>query len=217
MSHATAARRRSWRGGAHPPPPPGGGRAGAVARGAAPAGEAGPVVLDAAALAADGPVPAPALDVDLAAVIYTSGSTGEPKGVTLTHDNMTFAADSIIEYLGMHAGDRVLCTSPLSFDYGLYQLLMCVRVGATVVFEQGFALPGRIVRALEAERITGLPGVPTLFHILTGLRGLAERELPHLRFLTNTGQALPAPTIAALARTFPGAALFSMYGLTECK
>src|SRR3954467_9223620 len=217
MSHATAARRRSWRGGAHPPPPPGGGRAGAVARGAAPAGEAGPVVLDAAALAADGPVPAPPLEADLAAGIYTSGSTGEPKGGTLTHHNMTFAADSIIEYLGMHAGDRVLCTSPLSFDYGLYQLLMSIRVGATVVLEHGFTLPGRIVQLLERERITGLPGVPTLFGVLTGLRGLAERELPHLRVLTNTGQALSAATIEALRTTFPGAALFSMYGLTECK
>jgi long-chain acyl-CoA synthetase len=182
----------------------------AVAAGAGP-------VLDAAELAADGPVPSPPLDVDLAGVIYTSGSTGQPKGVTLTHRNMTFAADSIIEYLALRACDRVLCTAPLSFDYGLYQLLMCVRVGATLVLEHGFAFPGRIVQLLERERITGLPGVPTLFHVLTGLRGLAERELPDLRFLTNTGQALPEAAIAALRRTFPRAALFSMYGLTECK
>jgi len=111
----------------------------------------------------------------------------------------------------------VLCTSPLSFDYGLYQLLMCVRVGATLVLEHGFAFPGRIVQLLIDERVTGLPGVPTLFHVLIGLRGLADRELPHLRFLTNTGQALPVATIAALRRTFPRADLFSMYGLTECK
>jgi long-chain acyl-CoA synthetase len=177
---------------------------------------AGRPVLDANA-AADGPVPAPPLSVDLAAVIYTSGSTGEPKGVTLTHGNMTFAADSIVEYLGMHAGDRVLCTAPLSFDYGLYQLLMCVRCGATLVLEHGFAMAGRIVQLLVDERITGLPGVPTLFHVLVGLRGLAERDLPHLRFLTNTGQALPVATIDALRRTFPGTQIFSMYGLTECK
>jgi acyl-CoA synthetase (AMP-forming)/AMP-acid ligase II len=150
-------------------------------------------------------------------VLYTSGSTGQPKGVTLTHRNMTFAADSIVEYLGLAPSDRVLCTSPLSFDYGLYQLLMCVRVGATVVLEHGFAFPGKLVQLLESERITGLPGVPTLFGVLTALRGLADRELPHLRFLTNTGQALPAPLIAALRATFPRAQLFSMYGLTECK
>ncbi len=164
-----------------------------------------------------GPAAAPPLDFDLAAVIYTSGSTGEPKGVVLTHRNMTFAADAIVEYLGLRAGDRVLCTAPLSFDYGLYQLLMSIRVGATLVLEHGFPFAGRIVALLEDERITGLPGVPTLFHVLIGLRGLAERPLPALRFLTNTGQALPVATIDALRCTFPRVAIYSMYGLTECK
>ena len=175
-----------------------------------------PAKLTAADFAGDH-AEAPPTSVDLAAVIYTSGSTGDPKGVTLTHRNMTFAADSIIEYLGMRADDRVLCVSPLSFDYGLYQLLMCVRLGATLVLERGFMFVGRVVQLLEGERITGLPGVPTLFQILTGVSGLAERELPHLRYLTNTGAALPVPTIEALRLTFPQVEIFSMYGLTECK
>ncbi len=164
------------------------------------------------------PPPAhPPLSVDLAAIVYTSGSTGPPKGVTLTHANMTFAAGAIAEYLELTHDDRVLCVVPLSFDYGLYQLLMCVRVGATLVLEKGFAFPGRVVALLQAERITGLPGVPTIFQVLTSLSGLAERELPDLRFLTNTAAALSTATIAALRRTFPGARLYSMYGLTECK
>ncbi len=157
------------------------------------------------------------VSVDLAAVIYTSGSTGSPKGVTLTHGNMTFAADSIIEYLQMKESDRVLCVLPLSFDYGLYQLLMTFRVGGTLVLENGFAFPGRVVQLLEQQRITGLPCVPTVFHVLLSLRGLAERELPDLRFLTNTGAALPEPTVKAIRQTFPNARLYSMYGLTECK
>jgi amino acid adenylation domain-containing protein len=175
-----------------------------------------PIVTALEGEVADDAGPEP-VSVDLAAVIYTSGSTGDPKGVTLTHGNMTFAADSIIEYLGMEASDRVLCVVPLSFDYGLYQLLMTIRVGATLVLERGFAFPGRVVQLLESERITGLPGVPTVFHVLLGLRGLAERELPHLRYLSNTGAALHAPTIEGIRRTFPNARLFSMYGLTECK
>ncbi len=157
------------------------------------------------------------IDVDLAALMYTSGSTGEPKGVTLTHGNMTFAADSIIEYLQMEGSDTVLSVLPLSFDYGLYQLLMSMRVGATLVLEVNFAFPGRVVQLLEANRITGLPGVPTLFQVLLSLRGLDEREFPDLRFLTNTAAVLPAPTIEAIRRTFPNARLYSMYGLTECK
>jgi amino acid adenylation domain-containing protein len=176
-----------------------------------------PVVTDVERHAGDGGKPPTPLSLDLAAVIYTSGSTGVPKGVTLTHANMTFAADSIIEYLQMERSDCVLCVLPLSFDYGLYQLLMSIRVGATLVLEASFAFPGRVVQLLEANRITGLPGVPTLFQVLLSLRGLADRELPDLRFLTNTAAALPAPTVEAIRRTFPNARLYSMYGLTECK
>ncbi len=177
-----------------------------------------PIVNEVEALAgSDGEAPTRPVSVDLAAVIYTSGSTGDPKGVTLTHANMTFAADSIIEYLGMERSDIVLCVLPLSFDYGLYQLLMSMRLGATLVLEPNFAFPGRVVQLLEAEDVTGLPGVPTVFQVLLSLRGLADRELPSLRFLTNTGAALPKPTVEAISRTFPNARLYSMYGLTECK
>lgn len=169
-------------------------------------------------LAARPPTPAPApLDIDLAAIIYTSGSTGLPKGAALIHRNMTFAAESIVEYLGIGRNDRVLCVLPLSFDYGLYQLLMSVRVAATIVLQQGFAFAGRVVALLERERITVLPGVPTVFDVLTSLRGLANRRLPHLRLLTSTGAALSTSAITAIRRTFPDAELYSMYGLTECK
>lgn len=171
-----------------------------------------------AALAATaGPIPAgPAAD-DLAAIIYTSGSTGMPKGVTLDHRNMTFLAGSVIEYLGMTAEERVLCILPLAFGYGLYQLITCVRLGATLVIERGITFPGRVVEALEREQITALPAVPTIFRVLTELEGLAERELGHLRIVTNAGAALPTAAIEAVRRTFPGAALYSMYGLTECQ
>ncbi|HEU4702884.1 MAG TPA: AMP-binding protein [Conexibacter sp.] len=158
------------------------------------------------------------ISVDLAAIVYTSGSTGRPKGVTLTHANMTFAAGAIVSYLGMGAHDRVLCLVPLSFDYGLYQLLMCVRVGATLILERGFAFPGRVLALLEREQVTGLPGVPTIFQVLAsaGADGAAH-DLPALRFLTNTAAALAPATIAALRAAFPQARLYSMYGLTECK
>jgi long-chain acyl-CoA synthetase len=176
-----------------------------------------PVVTEVDELAAVvSPTPPLPLETDLAAVMYTSGSTGEPKGVTLTHRNLSFVTGSIAEYLEMGAADRVLCVLQLSFGYGLCQLLTCVRVGATLVLEEGFSFPGRIVQLLEDHRITGLPAVPTIFQVLVSLRGLADRELPDLRFLTNAGASLPEATVAAVRRTFPGAQLYLMYGLTEC-
>lgn len=157
------------------------------------------------------------LDVDIASIIYTSGSTGTPKGAVFLHRNMHFVTGSIIEYLGLHGGDRILCVLPLSHTYGLYQLVMSIRVGATLVLENGMTFPGQIVKALEQEQITVLPGVPTVWHVLVSLQGLADRDLPHLRLLTNAGAALSSARVADVRRTFPHADLLSMYGQTECK
>lgn len=168
-----------------------------------------------------GPVHAPAplarIDQDLAAIIYTSGSTGDPKGVMLSHLNILSASASIISYLGLTPEDNILCVLPLSFDYGLYQILMAFRVGARVTLERSFAFPVPILEAMAFERVTVLPGVPTLFTILTGLRVLAHYDLSALRIVTNTGAALSRRHIADIRHAFPQARLFSMYGLTECK
>jgi long-chain acyl-CoA synthetase len=157
------------------------------------------------------------LEIDLAAIIYTSGSTGAPKGVTLTHRNMVFAATSIAGYLEMDPADRVLSVLPLSFDYGLYQLFMSVNVGSTLLLEPGVRYPGRLVSLMTEHEVTGFPGVPTLFRILLALPGIGKRTWPSLRFLSNTGAALSRDTVDALRAIFPDASLFSMYGLTECK
>jgi long-chain acyl-CoA synthetase len=156
------------------------------------------------------------IDLDLACLIYTSGSTGDPKGVMSDHSNMVFAASSIIEYLGNVEDDIVIDVLPLSFDYGLYQLLMVFKFGGTLVLEQSFAYPAAILQTLERERVTGLPGVPTVFSILVKM-DLSPYDMSSLRYLTNTAAALPPSHILQLKEKFPQATLFSMYGLTETK
>jgi long-chain acyl-CoA synthetase len=157
------------------------------------------------------------IDVDLAAIIYTSGSTGDPKGVMLTHLNMVSANRSISTYLGLREDDRIFCALPLSFDYGLYQILMGFTVGATVVLELSFAFPAKCLERMDREEITVFPGVPTLFTLLMGLENVREFGLARLRTITNTAAALSERHIRELRELFPQARLFSMYGLTECK
>lgn len=162
--------------------------------------------------------PEPAtIDQDLASIIYTSGSTGDPKGVMLTHLNMVSAARSICTYLGLREDDVVFCALPLAFDYGLYQLLMSMRVGATLVLERSFAFPVKALEVMARERVTVFPGVPTMFSLLTTLKGLEKFDLSALRMITNTAAALTEDHIRRLRGLFPRATLFSMYGLTECK
>jgi len=157
------------------------------------------------------------IDIDLAAVVYTSGSTGDPKGVMLTHRNMLTAATSVSTYLEMQENDVILNVLPLAFDYGLYQMIMAFRQGASLVLERSFTFPAAVLKVASAERITCLPGVPTIFAILADMKGLAAFDLSSLRFITNTAAALSLKHIDFIRRSFPAVRLYSMYGLTECK
>lgn len=157
------------------------------------------------------------IDVDLATIIYTSGSTGFPKGVMSTHLNIVTAATSITTYLENTADDIILNVLPLSFDYGLYQLLMAFRVGGTLVLEKSFVFPYRVVDLICREQVTGFPGVPTIFAILLQLKDLQKLLLPSLRYITNTAAALSVSHVQRLREAFPHVRIYSMYGLTECK
>ena len=122
-------------------------------------------VLRAPTFAAAAPAP-PASTSISAMLIYTSGSTGFPKGVMMTHQNVVAAATSITTYLENTPDDIILNVLPISFDYGLYQVLMAVKVGATLVLEKSFAFPQLILNRCAEEKVTGLPLVPTMAAIL---------------------------------------------------
>ncbi len=157
------------------------------------------------------------IDVDLAMLIYTSGSTGFPKGVMMTHQNVVAAATSITTYLENTSDDIILNVLPIAFDYGLYQVLMAMKVGATLVLEKSFAFPQQILALAAKEKVTGLPLVPTMAALLLRQRNLGTDALPDLRYITNTAAALPPSHIERLQAMFPHVRLYSMYGLTECK
>lgn len=158
-----------------------------------------------------------AISRDLCALIYTSGSTGQPKGVMHTHQSMLFALGSLVEYLGITAADHIMCVLPLAFDYGLYQLLMAVQCGATLVLERSFAYPAQIFKVMAAENVTIFPGVPTVFAMLLAAHERQSLSFPTIRCVTNTAAALPADFNTRLRTVFPHAAIYRMYGLTECK
>jgi acyl-CoA ligase (AMP-forming) (exosortase A-associated) len=151
------------------------------------------------------------IDADMAAILYTSGSTGKPKGVVLSHRNMVAGAESVASYLGNTAQDRILAVLPLSFDYGLSQLTTAFSVNATAVLINHL-LPRDVLKAVVAERITGLAAVPPLWIQLAQLDWPADCTL---RYLTNSGGAMQRPTLDALRRALPNAQPFLMYGLTE--
>ena len=154
---------------------------------------------------------------DLAALIYTSGSTGFPKGVMMTHQSMVFTSWSLIEYLRLTENERIMLVLPLAFDYGLYQLIMSITIGGTLIIEQSFNFPPTIFRQIEQLKPTVFPGVPSIYAMMIATHKKTGITFDCIQKITNTAAALPAEFISDLKKIFPNALIFKMYGLTECK
>jgi amino acid adenylation domain-containing protein len=164
------------------------------------------------------PVSSPrAVDVDLAAIIYTSGTTGDPKGVMAAHYNMVAVSRSVIEYLNNTSDDIILNPLPLSYGYGLYQVLTAFLVGATVVLEPSFAFPYRLMERAVQEKVTGIPLVPTMAAALLQMTDFPKFDLCRLRYITTAAAALPVAHVRRLMEILPHVSIVSMYGLTECQ
>ncbi len=153
------------------------------------------------------------IDMDMAAILYTSGSTGKPKGVVLSHRNMVTGAHSVAEYLENTSSDRLLCVLPFSFDYGFSQLTTAFSVGASCYLLE-YLLPGDIIKAVTAQKITGLALVPPVWVQLADMKW-PEASGDSIRYFTNSGGAMPTVTLDSLKERMVNAAPYLMYGLTE--
>ena len=156
-----------------------------------------------------------AIEKDLAAILYTSGSTGKPKGVMLSHANVVAGSRIVSTYLGITENERILAVLPFSFDAGMNQLMTAFEKGGTLVLIN-FVFAREIVQMLLKERITGLAGVPTLWSLLAQPNSTLDKQpLPALRYITNTGGAMPQAVLKVLRQSLPTTKVFLMYGLTE--
>ena len=153
------------------------------------------------------------IDGDMVSILYTSGSTGKPKGVVLSHRNMVAGAISVSTYLENVPEDRLLAVLPFSFDYGFSQLSTAFHVGASVILID-YLLPRDVIVAAEREAATGLAGVPPLWIQLADL-DWPQAVVERLRYITNSGGAMPGATLTKLRARLPRTRPFLMYGLTE--
>ncbi len=153
------------------------------------------------------------IDADMTSIFYTSGSTGKPKGVVLSHRNMVTGAHSVSQYLANTPDDKLLAVLPFSFDYGFSQLSTAFAVGASVVLME-YLFARDILKLAAQERVTGLAGVPPLWSQLIDLEW-PDDAVGSIRYITNSGGAMPVATLQKLRQALPNTQVFLMYGLTE--
>jgi acyl-CoA synthetase (AMP-forming)/AMP-acid ligase II len=170
-----------------------------------PAVAAGPVVGSSVHLAADMP----------ACILYTSGTTSAPKGVLLSHGNLSSNARAIIDYLQLSQADSIACVLPFHYSYGTSVLNTHLLAGATLIIEPNLVYPHRVVETVSRQRVTGFAGVPSTFSLLLSRVALDQFDLSALRYVTQAGGAMSTAVAERLHRALPGTKLFIMYGQTE--
>jgi acyl-CoA synthetase (AMP-forming)/AMP-acid ligase II len=152
---------------------------------------------------------------DLAVVVYTSGTTGDPKGPMLTHDNLIYNIRNTIYSHSLRHEDVHLLVVPLFHCTGLNSIITSAAYqGATVVIAPRPDVT-ELVPMMARHKVTTFLGVPTLHYFLVNMKTLAQHDLSRLRLIAYSGSPMPAATIRALRRAFPGVWLHNFFGLTE--
>ncbi len=153
---------------------------------------------------------------DLAAIMMTSGSTGDPKGVAISHRNIEVNTRSILSYLHLQADDRMMVILPFYYCFGLSLLHTHLRAGASVVLNNSFMFPDKVVEELETRQCTGFAGVPSTFSTLLRRSRIAERSLDRLKHVQQAGGRMPVSVARELAVALGShVSIFVMYGATE--
>jgi len=153
----------------------------------------------------------------LAYIYFTSGSTGEPKGAMCEHAGLLNHLFAKIDDLKIGAGDAVAQTAPQCFDISLWQLLSAILVGGrTLLVEQEVILDARrFIDKIVDGRVNVVQVVPSYLEALLSYLEEHSRELPDLRFVSVTGEALKKELVQRWFRALPAIKLVNAYGLTE--
>lgn len=153
---------------------------------------------------------------DLSDLLFTSGTTGKPKGVMNNHEQTLQAFREYVRIIGLEAGDRYLVVNPFFHSFG-YKAgwLSCLLAGATIIPHAVFDAD-EIFRRVEEERISVLPGPPTLYLSMLDHPRLKTANLSGLRIAVTGASTIPPILIERIRKELGFSVVTTAYGLTEC-
>ena len=152
----------------------------------------------------------------LAVIVYTTGTSGRPKGVMLTHDNLTFVAGASAALREIGPSDHVFGALPIYHVYGLASMLLGSFTGSACLHAFARFDAQRALDALAHDGLTIFQGVPAMYaRMLERVPSDGRVAAPALRYLYAGGSTLDPRLKAEVERRF-GCPLHNGYGLTEC-
>jgi acyl-CoA synthetase (AMP-forming)/AMP-acid ligase II len=152
---------------------------------------------------------------DLSDLVFTSGTTGHPKGAMTTHGQTLRTFATWAEVVGLRAGDRYLIVNPFFHTFGYKAgILACLMAGATMVPEPVFDVDV-VLQRVSDERISVLPGPPTIFQSILDHPKRDTFDLSSLRLVVTGAAVVPVDLVEALWSDLGIETVLTAYGLTE--
>jgi HIP---CoA ligase len=152
---------------------------------------------------------------DVADIIFTSGTTGRPKGVMMPHAPTLRLYSEWNELAGTREGDRYLIVNPFFHIFGWKAGVIASMIRGMTVHPFPVFDISKVLEAVETEKITVLPGAPTIYHELLAARGRGGHDMSSLRVAVTGAADIPVDLIRRIKEELPFQSIMTGYGLTE--
>ena len=152
---------------------------------------------------------------DISDIMFTSGTTGKPKGAMIRHGATVRAFDAWATVVGLRAGDRYLIVNPFFHTFGLKSgIVACLIKGATVIPQPVFDVPA-VMQRIPEERISMLPGPPSIYQTILDHPRRAEYDLSSLRLAVTGAAPVSVELVRRMREDLQFETVVTGYGLTE--
>jgi|SaaInlStandDraft_2_1057019.scaffolds.fasta_scaffold09799_4 long-chain acyl-CoA synthetase len=153
---------------------------------------------------------------NVASLMYTSGTTSNPKGVPITHSNITFTTKNIIEILKYNSSDIDVIPLPFSHSFGLGCLHVTLSIGSTIILHKNTMNPLEILKSIKENNATTFAAVPaTLTTLVNNFPEKVSENCDKLRLIITNSTQVPKETVKKFLKLLPKTTIATYYGLTE--
>ena len=151
----------------------------------------------------------------LSDILFTSGTTGLPKGVVTTHEQNLRVFSAWSDIVGIGPGDRYLAVNPFFHSFGYKAGILACLIRGTTLLPHAVFDSSDVLKRIGKDKITMLPGPPTLFQSLLSDKDLDHQDISSLRYTATGAASIPVELIQQMKSRLGFERIITAYGLTE--